>query len=102
MSHLYSENRKLKFPIKIFITNIYPTLEKWLQVFNYEKWPITASKEPFYEIEELKGSNFVYLTPDAEEEIQEIKEDEVYIIGGLVDKYYILLNNQDLLLKMLP
>ena len=28
----------------------------------------------------------MYLTADAEEEVEELEEDKVYIIGGLVDR----------------
>lgn len=38
-------------------------------------------------MEDFKDANIVYLSPDGEEELKEIREDEVYVIGGLVDRY---------------
>lgn len=37
-------------------------------------------------MEGLKGGSFVYLTPDAEEELLEVDDETIYIVGGLVDR----------------
>lgn len=34
---------------------------------------------------DLKGEKVVYLSPDAENELEEFKPDEIYVIGGLID-----------------
>lgn len=46
-------------------------------------------------MEDFKDANIVYLSPDGEEELKEIREDEVYVIGGLVDRYYWLVWKSD-------
>ena len=33
----------------------------------------------------ISGEKVVYLSPDAEEELEGLDEDTVYVIGGLVD-----------------
>ena len=44
--------------------------------------------EPFYLIDDLikLKKEFVYLSPDAEEELNDVSEDKIYIIGGIVDR----------------
>jgi len=50
---LYTENRRVKYPMKLYLTNLYPQLEEFLKDFNYDKWPIMTDKRPFHEIQEL-------------------------------------------------
>ena len=40
-------------------------------------------------IEGNKNQRFIYLSPDAEKELDSIDENAVYIIGGLVDRQVI-------------
>ncbi|CAD8108059.1 unnamed protein product [Paramecium sonneborni] len=86
ISELYQENRKLDIPLKLYVTNIYPILHKYLEQYHYKQWQLISDERLFIDIEEFKQANIVYLSPDGEEELQEIKEDEVYVIGGLVDR----------------
>ncbi|CAD8107570.1 unnamed protein product [Paramecium sonneborni] len=89
ISELYTENRKIDGPLKIYVTNIYPILHKYLEQYHYKQWSLISDERLFTEIEELQLANIVYLSPDSEEELLEIKEDEIYVIGGLVDKVII-------------
>lgn len=78
IQELYSINRhQMKEPVRIVVTSEYEEmkLDKGMDV--------GRTAEPFYE--HLEGK-FVYLTPDAEEELEEVREDEIYVVGGLVDK----------------
>ncbi len=38
------------------------------------KWPINIFKEDFYKVDKFKGMEFVYLSPDGKEELDEVKE----------------------------
>jgi tRNA (guanine9-N1)-methyltransferase len=51
-------------------------------------WYCNFEKEQFYNIEKLIKLNkeFIYLSPDSNEELNEVSTDKIYIIGGLVDK----------------
>ena len=53
-----------------------------------KSWYSHFEKEQFYNIEKLIKLNkeFIYLTPDSNEELNEVSKDKIYIIGGLVDK----------------
>lgn len=84
---LYTENRRAKHPVQLYFAGLYPVLKAFLNNFNYDKWPVHLDDRRFDEIEGL--ANFVYLSPDGEEVLEEIKPEEVYVIGGLVDKYVI-------------
>ncbi|CAD8188728.1 unnamed protein product [Paramecium octaurelia] len=89
LSELYTENRKTDVPLKLYVTNIYPTLHKYLEQYHYKQWQLVSDEKLFTDIDEFQQANIVYLSPDGEEELQEIKEDEVYVIGGLVDRVII-------------
>ncbi|CAD8175557.1 unnamed protein product [Paramecium pentaurelia] len=94
LSELYTENRRMDVPLKLYVTNIYPILHKYLEQYNYKQWQLLSDERLFTDIEEFQQANIVYLSPDGEEELQEIKEDEVYVIGGLVDR--VILKNATL------
>ena len=53
-----------------------------------DKWKVHYHDEPFYLIDDLikLKKEFVYLSPDAEEELNDVSEDKIYIIGGIVDR----------------
>lgn len=48
---------------------------------------MTATEKEFYQLEEFADANMIYMSPDSDTIIDEISEDVVYIIGGLVDMY---------------
>lgn len=54
---------------------------------------MTRINEEFYNTDIFgENCNFVYLTPDADEALEEVRNDEIYIVGGLVDKFFIINN----------
>ncbi len=87
----YGYNRKNINKISFYLTNLNEEDENIMNIFNkmgYENWIIHKYKEEFYNIKELLILNkeFVYLSPDSENELNDIDENKIYIIGGLVDK----------------
>ena len=74
-------------PLSINLTGASQFIFDEIEKMSHGKWPINMFKEQFYELEKFKGFEFVYLSPDGAEELQEVKDNGVcYIIGGLVDK----------------
>eukprot|EP00397_Hematodinium_sp_SG-2012_P037146 GEMP01040210.1.p1 GENE.GEMP01040210.1~~GEMP01040210.1.p1 ORF type:complete len:363 (+),score=98.94 GEMP01040210.1:97-1185(+) len=57
---------------------ILPRLEK----FGFSAWKAHIHEQPYWEV----FSSVIVLTPDAEEEIDEVDADATYILGGLVDR----------------
>lgn len=88
LTHCYSLNKHNITKISFYFTNISKEMKNLLNKRNADKWQVHYYIEPFYLINELimKNKEFVYLSPDAEEEIEDINEEKIYIIGGLVDR----------------
>jgi len=57
-----------------------PALERQ----GFRKWKLHTHEEPVWEV--FDTSKLIFLTPDAEEDLQEVDEEKVYVIGGIVDR----------------
>lgn len=88
LSYCYSLNKKNKNKISYYFTNISNKLRNILNQRHAERWSVHYYDKPFYLVEELINLNkeFVYLSPNAEEELEDVNENQIYIIGGLVDR----------------
>jgi tRNA (guanine9-N1)-methyltransferase len=63
------------------------TLNKWTRISCMpESLGDIVQKQKDDEESPFKGQSLVYLTADSEEELETLKEDETYIIGGIVDR----------------
>lgn len=87
----YSLNKNNKIKINYYFTNIKQELRDLLNKSHAGKWHVHYEEKPFYLIEELikLKKEFIYLSPDAHEDLEDVSEDKIYIIGGLVDKVVI-------------
>ena len=88
LSLCYSINKHNKKKINFYFTNMTKDLMDKLNKNGAENWKVHYHDSPFYSIEELIKLNkeFVYLTPDAEEDLEDVSEDKIYIVGGIVDR----------------
>ena len=88
LSLCYSINKHNKKKINFYFTNMSQDLMDNLNKNGAEKWKVHYHNSPFYLIEELIKLNkeFVYLTPHAEEDLEDVTDDKIYIIGGIVDR----------------
>ena len=91
LSICYTLNKSNKTKINYYFTNIKQELKDELNKNNADKWRVHYDEKPFYLIEELINlkKEFIYLSPDAEEDLEDVYEDKIYIIGGLVDRQVI-------------
>lgn len=80
--------KKISNPISLNLINFGEIYSIFLMKMGLKKWPIRYFKEDILEIEEffLRKNDLIYLSPDAEEELETISEEKIYIIGGLVDR----------------
>ena len=87
----YCLNKHNKEKISFYFTNINQEIIDRLRKNNADKWSVHYDEKPFFLIDELvnKNKEFVYLSPDAEEDLDDVSEDKIYIIGGLVDRQVI-------------
>lgn len=88
LKYAFSENRLDNRPFVMHLCNMNKDSQLWREVGkeipNIEKLPIKVHAEDITDIFPTK--NLVYLTPDAEDVIQEYDENDTYVVGGLVDK----------------
>lgn len=84
----YSLNKNTKNKISYYFTNISDKIRDILNKKNADRWAVHYYNKPFFLVDELINLNkeFVYLTPNAEEDLEEVSEDKIYIVGGLVDR----------------
>ena len=84
----YNINKHNKKKVNFYFTNMTQDIMDRLNKNDAEKWKVHYSYSPFYLIDDLikLKKEFVYLSPDAEEELDDVSEDKIYIIGGIVDR----------------
>ena len=91
LSICHKLNKYNKTKINYYFTSIKQELIDEINKNNGDKWPVHYEEKPFYLIEELINlkKEFIYLSPDAKEDLDDVSEDKIYIIGGLVDRQVI-------------
>lgn len=82
----YTAIRELCSPIQLHITSLHadnPGLHA-LKKIGFEKWLVHVHEESVWELFAME--QLVVLSPDADEDLDEVREDCIYVIGGLVDR----------------
>ena len=86
----YSANCKAVIPAQIHVTGLGSGMGDVVRKVcsGVEHWAVHMSDETYLESPALaeRKTNLVYLTADSEHELEDFKDDEVYIIGGIVDR----------------
>ncbi|UKJ89766.2 tRNA (guanine(9)-N(1))-methyltransferase [Theileria orientalis] len=85
ISLCYNIIKKYMVPIKLILTSFskVSSLYKDCELFGVHKWKVHFEEKCFWEVFDEK--NTVVLSPDATEYLEDIEDDKVYVIGGLVD-----------------
>lgn len=97
LMHCYAANRKAKYPLDFWVSSVDSTqsdqsqknfTHQHLSDINYQNWNEEFIKFSSKSYLDLFGENqkIVYLTADSDNVIEELKQDEIYIVGGLVDR----------------
>ena len=88
LSLCYNLNKKNKKKINFYLTKMNQEITDNLSKNHGDKWMVHYSDKAFYLIDELikMKKEFVYLSPDADEDLLDVSEDQIYIVGGLVDR----------------
>lgn len=86
----FAENREHDEPFDLHFCNVNPqsiatkVLEKYIPIMHSPEFPINIHTEPMTETFDKK--QLVYLTPHCYNDLHEYSHDDIYIIGGMVDK----------------
>lgn len=81
---VYTENRRSKAPMQLHLTNFKGRCkEEMAKHDGYHNWDINFHSDDYLDI--FPKEKLVYLTSESNNVIETLKEDKIYIIGGLVD-----------------
>lgn len=85
ITQLYGKNRIVEHPLRIYLTDFGGKLKTNLEALNgFPNWKgITSDARSYMDM--FPKERLVYLSAESEESLTELNEDDVYIIGGLVD-----------------
>ena len=76
---------KVKHPFMYHFTSFGGKVEELLKLKTCFKWHIHYSNKDLFECDKFEVKDMIYLTSDADDVIEDISPDKVYIIGGIVD-----------------
>lgn len=69
--------------MNLFVTNLQQNIIDFIQQSDMKSWLLNYSQNS--EIDFSKDK-VIYLTPDAQEDMEEYQKDHIYIIGGMIDR----------------
>ncbi|KAI9015541.1 tRNA m(1)G methyltransferase Trm10 [Hyaloraphidium curvatum] len=84
----YSKNRAARHPMQLAATSLKGVLEANLdrRQPHWKSWKMNCDPRHYLDVFPDAREKAVYLTADSPNTIEEIEEDKIYIIGGIVDK----------------
>lgn len=83
LMHAYGHLRKTDRPVKLHLTSYRGAAAEALKRVSGDDWKVFRHEAPFHEV--FDKSKLVYLSPDATEVLSTLNENDIYVIGGLVD-----------------
>jgi Trm5-related predicted tRNA methylase len=91
LAQCYKLNKISQHPFCYHICSYVDLIKEEMNSMGAHNWKVKYYDKPFYEVEEFEMENYkykqlVYLSPDSSNVLEKICEEEVYIIGGFVDK----------------
>ncbi len=88
LGYCYGLNRYLKNPFNFNLFSFKNSVKLEAEKMGGKFWHVNLNEENFYENEEIISNinNLIYLSPDSPNILKEINLENVFIIGGFVDK----------------
>lgn len=89
LSRCYAFNRRCDLPFELIITGFSgPVSEKIKKSHpEFDRWEIERKKDSLEScIGQEPSLDYIYLSADADEVLESVKEDSILIIGGIVDR----------------
>ncbi|KAA0190622.1 hypothetical protein HAZT_HAZT003366 [Hyalella azteca] len=80
----YSSNRRAKNPAQLYVTSFHgPSAQIMERNNGFKNWDIHFKEESYLDL--FFKKDVVYLSSDSENVVNELDENKIYVIGGLVD-----------------
>jgi tRNA (guanine9-N1)-methyltransferase len=88
LSYCYGLNRYLKNPFNLNLFSFNNSVKFETEKMGGKFWHVNFNEENFYENEEIISNkdNLIYLSPDSPNILKDINQENIFIIGGFVDK----------------
>lgn len=87
LSLCHASNMRAAVPARLNFTSLSGALaEGHAAVCGADKWPIARDARPYLELFAERRASLVYLSADSPHELGELSSEDVYIIGGIVDR----------------
>ena len=82
-------NKEAKTPFPLHFTGVSPELQKWMKRFYFidedgSNFPVEITEK--HQTELFPKEKLVYLSPDSKNDLWQFDDDDIYVIGGLIDK----------------
>ena len=83
--YCYGANKRAEQPVDLVLTGLEgTTLSRLRNIDGFEDWACTKETKRYAEM--FPKKDLVYLTADSDDVIEELNPNDVYIIGGIVDR----------------
>lgn len=80
----YSANRRAENPLQFYVCGLHGQMQQRLEsIGDYKNWDVNFTENDYHE--EFDRDQIVYLSGDSPNVLEDLSDDHVYIIGGLVD-----------------
>ena len=87
-NYTYGMNGRAQYPCHLILTSITGAMKEAFdkQIPSRHSWIVTETPQSYSEMFEKEKDKLIYLTAEAEDEIQVLEKDKIYVVGGIVDK----------------
>ena len=88
LAFCYSANTKVAVPVRLYLTGVEGRVSEIIRksCSGFANWVVMTSEESYLEKLADRKKDLVYLTADSENELEDFKEEDIYVIGGIVDR----------------
>ena len=82
-------NKEAKTPFPLYFTGVKPEIQEWMKKIylideNGSNFPVEITEK--HQTELFPKERLVYLSPDSKNDLMEYDDDDIYVIGGIIDK----------------